>query len=247
MDDQVKHELMIVVERAVRPVRASNNRKRRMREELLGHLSAVFENEMELQSDVATGLERAKRRFGDPSKLTVELQRTVPWWDRVTATGEIMNFEPGESMTHFFAKCVVFALAMGVVTLLAVLPAVVWGKAGNIGFMLHVILVISFFSTIFTFLFVFTATRIGLALYGDKRQRSKWTAARCMLAALLAFPVLFLLTYMAMSGDLGWSLARLWLACYLSPVFTLLLLPMSRLAADEFRHEAQWASLELDD
>ena len=45
MNDVILRELKIVVERAVRPVRATIARKRRMREELLAHLMAIFEEE----------------------------------------------------------------------------------------------------------------------------------------------------------------------------------------------------------
>lgn len=248
MSDSAKHELMVVVERAVRPVRASVYHKRRMREELLEHLSAVFDSEMELQSDISTGLELAKRRFGDPVKLTEELQQAVPWWDRLRSLGESMNLHPGEPMSHFFAKCVTFALAICVVTLLVALPAMMaGGKAGDIGIALHVVLAMGIFIAFGSFLFIFVLARIGLALYGDEGRRSKWTAARCMLATLFVFPVLFFAFYLAMSGDIWQSLARLPLACYLSPAFTLLLLPMSRQWFDDIRHELEWASLEVED
>ncbi len=45
MDDVILQELKRVVEQAVRPVRATMARKRRMREELLAHLTAIFEEE----------------------------------------------------------------------------------------------------------------------------------------------------------------------------------------------------------
>ena len=45
MNESTLTELKIIVERAVRPVRASTSRKRKMREELLAHVSGVFEEE----------------------------------------------------------------------------------------------------------------------------------------------------------------------------------------------------------
>ena len=248
MNDQVRKELMIVVERAVRPVRASVYHKRRMREELLEHLSAVLDNEMELQDDIQTGLERAKQRFGDPIKLTEELQQTVPWWDRARSLCDIGRLEPGESMTHFLAtKWILFVLANYVIYLLAMLPAMMWTKVGDIGIMLRGMFVISTLMSIGGFLLIFVLSRIGLALYGDEQQRSRWAAARWMLIAIFAFPVLFLFAYIAMSGDLGQSLVRFKLACCLSPIFTLLLLPMSRQWFDEFQPEVEWANLKLDE
>ena len=43
MNESTLTRLKIVVERAVRPVRASTARKRKMREELLAHVVGVFE------------------------------------------------------------------------------------------------------------------------------------------------------------------------------------------------------------
>ena len=45
MNESTLTQLKIIVERAVRPVRASTSRKRKMREELLAHVSGVFEEE----------------------------------------------------------------------------------------------------------------------------------------------------------------------------------------------------------
>ena len=247
MSDQAKQELMLVVERAVRPVRASVYHKRRMREELLEHLSAVFDNEMERQSDIPTGLERAKRRFGDPAKLTEELQQAVPWWDRARSLCNIVRLEPGDSLLHFFAKCVVLFLATFLAFMLAmwlvVLPAMIAGeKIEDIAFVATGIWATSMFFVVFPFIIVSAVTRIKLALYGDEGQRSKLMAVRWLLAALLVFLLLFSWTCKAFFSTPGWGISLFWLACFLSLAFTLLLLAKSRQATD-----AQWASLDVED
>jgi hypothetical protein len=76
-------ELMIHVERAVRPVRAGVLRKLRMRRELLAHLTTIFEEEKARVGDEPAALEAALRRFGDPAALTRELQETVPVVERL--------------------------------------------------------------------------------------------------------------------------------------------------------------------
>ena len=48
MNESTLIQLKIMVERAVRPVRASISHKRKMREELLAHVSDVFEEEARL-------------------------------------------------------------------------------------------------------------------------------------------------------------------------------------------------------
>jgi hypothetical protein len=75
-------ELMIHVERIVRPVRAMQWRKLRMRRELLLHLQAAFEEERGKGGDEAAALDRAAKRLGDPAELTRELQRSVPLIER---------------------------------------------------------------------------------------------------------------------------------------------------------------------
>jgi hypothetical protein len=69
---------MKVVERAVRPVRANIARKRCMREELLAHLSAIFDEELARAGDPTAAVNAAAERFGDSSELTAELQASVP-------------------------------------------------------------------------------------------------------------------------------------------------------------------------
>ena len=78
-------ELMVLVERAVRPVRAGGSRKLRMREELLAHLTGIFEEEKVRLGNDAAALTEATRRFGEPAELTQELQATVPAPERFLA------------------------------------------------------------------------------------------------------------------------------------------------------------------
>jgi hypothetical protein len=76
-------ELMIHVERIVRPVRAFESRKLRMRGELLGHLQLAFEEERDQGSSEAEAFTRATQRLGEPAELTRSLQWAVPLIDRI--------------------------------------------------------------------------------------------------------------------------------------------------------------------
>jgi hypothetical protein len=78
-------DLMIHVERIVRPVRGFAGRKLRMRQELLAHLQAAVAEEREARTTDATALARAKARLGDPAELTLSLQASVPRAERVLA------------------------------------------------------------------------------------------------------------------------------------------------------------------
>jgi len=104
MNDATLTELKVVVERAVRPVRATMARKHRMREELLAHLVATFEEEAKHRADEQAALEQAKRRFGDPRGLTTQLQQAVPRWDRYRSILENMGYRTTESAWHLAGK-----------------------------------------------------------------------------------------------------------------------------------------------
>jgi hypothetical protein len=76
-------DLMMHVEQIVRPVRALDRRKLRMRRELLAHLQAALDEEREQTHDEAAAWENAKRRLGVPAELTASLQKSVPWVERL--------------------------------------------------------------------------------------------------------------------------------------------------------------------
>jgi hypothetical protein len=76
-------EFMIHVERIVRPLRASHARKMRMRQELLAHLQAAFDEDRDRCPDEATAAERAMQRLGDPAQLALQLQKTLPLLQRL--------------------------------------------------------------------------------------------------------------------------------------------------------------------
>ena len=72
MNDSTLTQLKILVERAVRPVRASSSRKRKMREELLAHVTSVFEEEVARLANEQTALEGTAQRFGNPAIMDPE-------------------------------------------------------------------------------------------------------------------------------------------------------------------------------
>jgi len=86
--------LKIIVERSVRPVRASVYCKRKMREELLAHVSAVFEEESVKLGEEQAALERTELRFGNPVELTSALQESV------SARDVIRQFFEGSTLRH---------------------------------------------------------------------------------------------------------------------------------------------------
>jgi ATP-dependent Clp protease ATP-binding subunit ClpC len=116
-------ELMVHVERAVRAVHASPARKRRMRQELLAHLTGLLEEEKARGGDEHQALAEALRRFGDPADLSRDLQASVPrlerWLSRLFFRG------PGESGLRYGAR--IAALGAAIVFVELNLIALVFG------------------------------------------------------------------------------------------------------------------------
>lgn len=97
MNESTLTQLKIIVERAVRPVRASTSRKRKIREELLAHVGAVFEEEAAKHGDESADLERTAQRFGTPAELTHQLQAAIPAGDALSWFIEsLIGFPPRE-------------------------------------------------------------------------------------------------------------------------------------------------------
>lgn len=97
--------LMKVVERVVRPVLANIVHKRRMRDEMLAHLTAIYDEELTRSGDPTKAVNTAAERFGNPAELTAELQSTVPkleqWEMRLD---RIFGWRPPESAMRWMLR-----------------------------------------------------------------------------------------------------------------------------------------------
>jgi hypothetical protein len=71
------------VESIVRPLRATQRRKLRMRRELLAHLQSALAEESPHHPTESAALDAAKSRLGTPADLTAQLQRSVPFLERL--------------------------------------------------------------------------------------------------------------------------------------------------------------------
>jgi hypothetical protein len=113
MNESTLTQLKIIVERAVRPVRASTSGKRKMREELLAHVSGVFDEEFAQLGDDPPALERTALRFGNPAEVTGQLQESVPAGDGIM---RFLEGRPGESILRGALR---FAWVEGTIALVA--------------------------------------------------------------------------------------------------------------------------------
>jgi hypothetical protein len=100
------------VERAVRPVRAGADRKLRMRDELYGHLTAIYLEEIEQRAEQQLALRAAIDRFGDSAALTAELNASLGASARSEYWQDVANqkmhswfaFQPDQSRLHFVLR-----------------------------------------------------------------------------------------------------------------------------------------------
>ncbi len=226
MDDIVLRELKRVVEQAVRPVRATMARKRRMREELLAHLAAIFEEEAEKLGNEQSALEQAKLRFGDPRELTGQLQQAVPGWDRCRSILENMGCQPGESAWYLAGKHFLVMLTVYSAPMLALAVTLFLGKWPKMGPMesQHILAkafllglpMLALFNVILSLISASLLNKIGFILASKL-----W--GRILLAALCIFAVLCCWIMFPFAGT------------------ALLFILMTRQKVNEWRYKADWA------
>ena len=89
--------LMKQVERAVRPVPAGRKRKLQMREELLAHLSAIYQEELPRQPSESAALSaRSSKRVSDsPSRLAAAFAIAAPPTPPTPPNGAANPLRPG--------------------------------------------------------------------------------------------------------------------------------------------------------
>lgn len=182
---EMRLTLMKIVERAVRPVRASSGRKLKMREELLAHLTEIHEQERTQLRDRVQATQAAARRFGDPTDLALELQSAVPWWERVEARMERwFGWRAPESVARYLVRVTVQVyLAISIMTVTAAVSYITklgWNASALIGlrpiFAMHLIMPATF---LLLGLLYFEQRNTIFGVFGRRRSLSRvglWTA-----------------------------------------------------------------------
>ncbi|MGD9723797.1 MAG: permease prefix domain 1-containing protein [Pirellulales bacterium] len=249
MNDPISVQLKTIVERAVRPVVAGQDRKRAMREELLAHVTEVFAEECAQGLDDAEALERARQRFGDPRSLTAELQRGVSRLGRVLGACQRANsayWDPLDSWPRAAFKQGVMLLAMTVLIYVLILGVEASkGRLADPSLALAIALGTSLLTGAFVIAITLTLTPIGARLFdGDKRS---WPAICVFVAAsLAALPAMAFAVYWLMTGDVAASVEHLRFACYFAPLAPVVMYLAARQAYAEICYAREWASLDVD-
>jgi hypothetical protein len=246
MNESTLTQLKILVERVVRPVRASTFRKRKMREELLAHVVGVFEEEARLGNE-QVALARTRERFGQAAELTGQLQASVPPGDGINRFAEDFVYGSGESALLLAARA---AAAVGAVCFvlvgIVILIHVLRGQGRE---WLTVARLPSLLAPLWGAFLVFCGTLLhyGMrhALFGPAG-RSWLRASLVAAAAWLIIPVTTLALCLVVRADIQRSL---WEVVPLLPPGVLVpvaLVAMAYLVDSECRDDREWASLQID-
>jgi hypothetical protein len=247
MNESTLTQLKILVERAVRPVRASFAQKRKMREELLAHVVGVFDEEAKL-GDEPAALARTQARFGQAAELTDELQASVPRNDRVVRFAEnLFGYESGEPVPRVAAQAAAMTGAVSSALLvIAILIQVLRGEGSEwltVARVPSLLCPLEFASLAFFGTLLTHAMR--QALLGPAG-RSWLRAGLLAAAAWMLVPVMSFAMCLAVLADVPrslWEIVPLLPHAVLAPVA---LVGVTYLFDSEFRLAREWARLDIN-
>ena len=242
MNESTLTQLKVLVERAVRPVRASMSRKHKMREELLAHVSAVFEEVAARLDNEQAVLERTAQRFGNPAELTGQLQQAVPTSDLLQRFLEGLCIRSDESMLR---RAVRFAVVTFFVSAAIFLPVIfVLGRFSEWPF------IIAIPTTVFFFVLSTEWMQQALGLDGNGARGRSWrraiivAAASCFIVPNVTFGLL-----LCYSGDVRSILTdvlSLLPATVLTPLAFVFPVSFAAEFRSQFRSHREWMSLQIN-
>ncbi|HEY4760479.1 MAG TPA: hypothetical protein VIH42_07860 [Thermoguttaceae bacterium] len=253
MNENTRKSLMIIVERAVRPVRAGEARKLHMREELLAHLTAIFEDEVARCNDEHVAMQQAQIRFGDPHKLAKELQQSVPILNRIRYLLEIASFKPDDSWLQLIGKYLLGTLIMVAILVLLLLiglsldgRSMAW-KIMAFEIRFYILAKVMPIIMGFMMLGILFIDRLRKTFFSQGSRLLGARAAIDIIISFFAFPVLAFINYAVQTGDLTGSLKFFYEGCMIAPVAPLLFILMARQYDREMRAQEEWKNLEIDE
>lgn len=249
MSETISCELLRLVETVVRPIRARHSRKRRMRDELLGHLSAIYEEELQRLGDEKLAMAQVRSRFGEPAAVSREICKSLSWREPIHYVLEQQGWrKPRESILHFVCKHVLFCTAvwvglMGLGLIRLMMPPA--GTPGEFRVLVKLFVVMGIVSTIFSSAFVIVLTQLSEALHGSESCRSWRRVAVWGGLAILLVPGLMGLLWGVLLSDYTLPVSAIVASFVASPLTLGLALLTSRQVQAERSYEEEWASLEI--
>lgn len=232
MNDSTLTQLKILVERAVRPLCASLHRKRKMREELLGHVSAVFEEEQARLNDEHAALAQTAARFGDAAEVTHQLQESIPARDAIRRFWE---GPPGEPALRSAVRIAWATSVVAVIVFVALLA--LSGSVSDWPRDAFIVCVYSMFALpMYLFGVTLLTDRLEKALHGERR--STWKTVLLVLGSWLLIMAWVL-------GPVDWDWTALLIGLWLSPM-AVLPWALAKSAVLRRAYAEEWANLSID-
>lgn len=236
------------VERIVRPVLCTTPRKRKMREELLAHLTAIYDEELARLSDPDAAWATAAERFGIPAELTCELERSLSWSERVSYFVERRTgWRPPETANRWMARAAMQSAALFALMNVGAAAAMIskFGCSENVLIGMRPLLVVLMLLPVLLFVLGAAYFQMRDSIYGAfGSRRSNFVAGGMALlmglsvfAALLAFVAL---TYPGFDGRSG--LVQLCLTAFAVPLCAL---AIARHVGRQEIRDAMWACMDL--
>jgi hypothetical protein len=241
MNESTLTQLKIIIERAVRPVRASTSCKRKMREELLAHVVGVLEEEAARLSDERAALERAALRFGNPAEVTSRLQEAVPAGDRIA---RFFEGRPGETALWVPLRIAYWAVAWELIGF-----AAIWFAADWVALLPREAMIIFGYGFLAPPVYFF-----GVAFLTDWIEKGAYGPAgvsRPRVALSAAGSLLFMLLLVAGAAwtdwPTGWDhLGGVWLASILAAYSVVLAWSLAHWNAPRRRYHEEWGRLPIE-
>lgn len=234
MNEPTLTQLKVLVERAVRPVEVSNYRKQKMREELLAHVTAVFEEEAAHLGDDRLAVERTAQRFGNPAELTGQLQDSVPGRDRWDQLMEHLFVGAGMPTLRLAFHYTAFSLVPATILLVAFF---VQGRMAEWP--------IALAGPVLAFLSVILVKGMHDALFGRKG-RSWRKAALIGIASWFLVPCVTFAVCLTFSGEWRSSMTSVLPLLWLAPLAAVVLIICAYAFAMQARAQREWAELRID-
>jgi hypothetical protein len=248
MSDAIRQQLPIVVERAVRPVRATLAYKLRIRGELLQHVTGAFEQELAGGLDERAALIAVGERFGDPGDLAVQLERARPRKDAALWRLERwIEPRPREALWHRAARYGLATFALHAVALVGFIVVfhLCTQRLDSVAIYVRLLTLWSLGTGLIFFTLTFLTEGLRQALFGTSPRWLSRVLPLCLFSC--GIPVAFLVGLQwLLSGELAPNWTGIRPSLPFVPLFPATLLVVAKLTQAERQSAAEWETLELD-
>jgi hypothetical protein len=259
MSEYTRNELFRLAECTVHPLRASLSRKLRIRTELFEHLETIYEDEFKQLRNEQAALAQVRARFGDPTELSRETQKSLPPSEPLRYFLEQQCWKPGESVWHFLGKHLCSAVVVwGIGLLLTILLLLMAPniEVRHLRSTVRMITSMAIVLTVFSTTIILSLTQFSRSLHSNDKSKTRWqTVARCGVQFLLTPTILVLVVWSLMLSELDLPLLSnfgqpqtvILAICSVASLTMSLFFQISRQVADEKRYEKEWANLLIED